>query len=171
MRYIGKLWNTFHDALLKNTSPKAVELVAVIISVIVVLITLKTSTESGGSKEFIVPVRGKKSKKLDPLFQLFEHHLFNRSYDDSEAFAKEIAEDYMAYLDSTWAHLPFHTRTNVLKDLQTEAHEMLVKKMYGCVRPADYVNFGQVTRVKKGEELEPIEFESPSLNEENPKKN
>lgn len=110
--------------------------------------------------------RGKQKLNLDPLFQLFEFHLFNRSYDDSDAFAKEVAEEYIAYLDSTWAHLPFHTRLNVLKDLESEAHELLVKKMYGCVATTDYQNFGKALRVKKGEELEAFDFEPPAVGEE-----
>ena len=101
---------------------------------------------------------GKKSKNLDPLFELFEHYLLTRSYEDSTKFTKEVAGVYLAYIDSTTAHVPFHVRSSVLQDLQSEAHEMLVKKMYGCVRPADYQNFGKVIQVEEGEELRPFEF-------------
>jgi hypothetical protein len=112
---------------------------------------------------------GNKKKNLDPLFQLFEHYLLNRSYDDSGAFTKEVAEEYLAYLDSTLAHVPFHSRSNVLEDLETEARELLVKKMYGCVRASDYANFGKVMRVKKGVELASFDFEPPILSEESKK--
>jgi len=87
-----------------------------------------------------------KFKQFDPLYQLFEHNLFNRSYEDITAFTREIAEEYLAYLDSTKAHVPFHLRASLLKDLENETHEMLVKKMYGCVKTRDYVNSGTVRK-------------------------
>lgn len=91
----------------------------------------------------------KNRKNLDPLFQLFEHFLVTRSYEDSSAFTKQLAEQYLAYLDSTPAHVPFGSRTSVLEDLEAEAKEMLVKKMYGVVRPEDYQNSGQVMKVSQ----------------------
>jgi len=100
-------------------------------------------------------------KNIDPLYQLFEHFLVTRSYDDSNEFTKQLAEHYMAYLDSTPAHVPFHTRTHVVEDLTHEAHEMLVKKMYGCSQATDYQNCGTVMQIKKGEELHPSVFIAP----------
>jgi hypothetical protein len=109
---------------------------------------------------------GNKKTNLDPLFQLFEHYLLNRSYEDSTAFTKEVAEEYLTYIDSTNAHVPFHSRTGVLEDLETEARELLVKKMYGCVRIADHANYGKVIKVKKGVELATFDFEPPIPTEE-----
>jgi hypothetical protein len=112
---------------------------------------------------------GLRNKNIDPLFQLFEHHLLTRSYEDSSAFTKEVAEEYLAYLDSTFAHVPMHLRAGVLDDLEQETHEMLVKKMYGCVRTTDYENYGKVIRVSK-DELDVFEFVTPAGKEENPEK-
>lgn len=109
---------------------------------------------------------GKKKKKLDPLFQLFEHYLLNRSYEDSAAFTKEVAEEYLSYLDSTTAHVPFHARKGLIEDLQGETHELLVKKMYGVVRSTDYQNFGSVIKVEKG--LRAFDFRPPSPTPEDP---
>jgi hypothetical protein len=92
---------------------------------------------------------GKKANSIDPLYQLFEHYLVTRSYEDTAAFTKQLAEQYLAYLDSTPAHVPFQARTGVLEDLANEAHEMLVKKMYGCVRVSDYFNYGAVVKVER----------------------
>ena len=98
------------------------------------------------------PMRGKKKiLNIDPLFQLFEHFLVTRSYEDSAAFTKQLAEHYLAYLDTTPAHVPFEARASVLEDLEGEAHEMLVKKMYGCVNKDDYTNYGQVIEVQDEE--------------------
>ena len=112
---------------------------------------------------------GNIKKSLDPLFQLFEHYLLNRSYEDSAAFTKEVAEEYLTYLDSTLAHIPFHARAGALEDLTSEAHELLVKKMYGCVKSADYHNWGKVMRVQKGAELGTFDFEPPVPTEESKK--
>ena len=107
-----------------------------------------------------------KKKNLDPLYQLFEHNLLHRSYEDSSAFTKEVAEEYMTYLHSTLAHIPYHVRTNVLEDLVQEAQELLVKKMYGCVKATDYQNFGKVMKVQKLKEVISIEFQHSPRAEE-----
>jgi len=86
----------------------------------------------------------KQKDRFDPLYQLFEYHLLNRSYDDSAVFIREVAEEYLLYLDSTPAHTPFHARSDLLKDLEAEAHELLIKKMYGCLSKSDYKNYGDV---------------------------
>lgn len=111
-----------------------------------------------------------KRKAVDPLFQLFEHYLLNRSYEDSAAFTKEIAEEYLSYLDSTPAHVPLHVRKSVQEDLEGEAHELLVKKMYGVVRSSDYHNVGSVVKVNGETGLEPLEFLPTTASEEAEKK-
>ena len=86
----------------------------------------------------------RKTNNLDPLFELFESYLMNRSYEDAGAFTRQLAQDYVAYLDSSPAHIPLHLRESVMEDLELEAHELLVRKMYGCVRQKDYENCGKV---------------------------
>lgn len=68
---------------------------------------------------------------MDPLYQVFEHFLFTRTYEDSNAFTKEVATQYLAYLDATAGFIPCHARKMIQEDLETEIHEMLVKKIYG----------------------------------------
>ena len=108
---------------------------------------------------------GPKHKSRDPLYQLFEQHMLTKSYEDSNAFTKEVANQYLVYLDSTLAHIPLHIRSSVLEDLESETHEMLVKKMYGCVKNTDHVNFGKVIQVYEAE-LKAIEFCIPAPNSE-----
>ena len=120
------------------------------------------SEESTVGRESNRSMRGKKAKQVDPLFQLFEHHLIARSYDDSGAFTKEVAEGYIAYLDSTTAHIPMHVRQAIQEDLEAEAHEMLVKKMYGCVQQTDYENFGRVIKVNS-KELATFDFQAATV--------
>jgi hypothetical protein len=99
------------------------------------------------------------NKHNDPLQQLFEHHLLNRSYDDAGAFSKEVAKEYLGYIDATLAYVPIHFRTAVLEDLETEAHEMLIKKMYGVENLPESTNFGKVIWVEpRKKSLKPIPF-------------
>lgn len=96
-------------------------------------------------------MRGKKVKKplnLDPLYKLFETYLLTRSYESADSFTTQLARDYIAYLDSTPAHIPIYMREAVMEDLKHEAHELLVKKMYGCVNISDYKNIGKVIGIK-----------------------
>src|SRR5207237_1098768 len=106
-------------------------------------------------------------KQLDPLYQLFEHHLLTRSYEDSAAFTKEVAKEYLSYIDSTLAHVPLHVRANVVEDLEAEAHELLVKKMYGVVNSTEHMNFGKVVKVEnRKERLSTFEFFAPVVTED-----
>lgn len=109
-------------------------------------------------------------KRLDPLFQMFEHFLLTRSYEDSAAFTKQLAEQYVSYLDSTPAHVPFDRRANVIEDLTQEAHEMLVKKMYGTVKPSDYENSGVVMRMVDDAGLSPLEFSASAAEQKSTEK-
>lgn len=109
-----------------------------------------------------------KNYKVDPLYQLFESHLVTKSYEDSGKFTKELATEYLAYLDGTFAHVPFKLRQLVTEDLEAEAHEMLVKKMYGTMKATDYLNFGKVLHVTKNAEMTWIDFtpKAPAHTEE-----
>jgi hypothetical protein len=81
-----------------------------------------------------MPVEGRKKKKIeqtDPLYRLFEHFLFTKTYEDSSSFTKEVATQYLAYLDATSGFIPFHSRKMIQEDVESEIHEMLVRKIYG----------------------------------------
>jgi len=106
-------------------------------------------------------------KHLDPLHQLFEHHLLTRSYDDAGAFTKEVAKEYLGYIDSTLAHVPIHVRASLVEDLEAEAHEMLVKKMYGVAAEVEIpTNFGKVIRVESSRKaLRTFDFNLPATQE------
>lgn len=100
----------------------------------------------------------------DPLFQLFEHFLLTRSYENSAQFTKQLAENYLAYLDSSMAHMPFEARQSFLEDLAQEAHEMLVKRMYGGLeRTPETQPGGQVHHYRDGRVVEPLPLHMPEL--------
>lgn len=103
----------------------------------------------------------------DPLQQLFEHHLLHKSYEDAEAFTKEVAKQYLSYIDATLAHVPIHIRSAVIEDLESEAHEMLIKKMYGVGSETENSNFGRVIELEpKRKKLKAIDFYLPSIEPE-----
>lgn len=105
---------------------------------------------------------GKRTKNVvDPLFIFFEHYLVTRSYENAGEFTKQLAEEYLLYLDSTQAHIPFEARAMALEDLASEAHEMLVKKLYGCVDNAEYENYGSVVQLTPSFQIEHVEAELP----------
>ncbi len=97
----------------------------------------------------------------DPLLQLFEHFLVTRSYESSAQFTKQLAENYLVYLDSTIAHMPFEARQLVLEDLASEAHEMLVKRMFGCRTTPEI--WGQVFQCRDGKVLDPSPLNMPEV--------
>jgi hypothetical protein len=124
----------------------------------------------GQSQPFLPISMKTKKKNIDPLFQLFEKHLLSRSYDDAAAFTKQLAKDYLAYLDSTPAQVPVHLRASVLEDLEQECHELLVKKMYGVIVPSDYQNRGKVVAYQRKEDsLELIELAQTSPSDDQAK--
>lgn len=103
------------------------------------------------------------TKSKDPLFQLFEHFLLTRTYENSAAFTKQLAENYVAYLDSTHAHMPFEVRQTVLEDLATEAHEMLVKRMYGSKSGEPSETTGHVHHYRDGKVVDPTPLHMPEV--------
>ncbi len=106
-------------------------------------------------------MRGKKQKNLDPLFQLFQHHMLKKSYDDSAAFSREVVAEYLVYLGSTSAHIPLSFKPAVVQDLEAETHELLVKSMYGCGTPHKSETYGKVIKIKNSSKFSTFEFTPP----------
>jgi len=111
-------------------------------------------------------MRGKKMKNLDPLFQLFQHHMLKKSYEDSGAFSREVVSEYLVYLESTSAHIPLNVKAAVVQDLEAETHELLVKSMYGCSSPSSSNTYGKVMKVNSKTELSTYEFTAPESSSE-----
>lgn len=106
----------------------------------------------------------------DPLYQLFEHFVMTRSYENPAEFTKQLAETYLAYLDSTPCHIPYEARQNALEDLATEAHEMLVKRMYGGFGQQSPELNGHVHHFEPGKKLSPLPLAMPELGKAAPEK-
>jgi len=93
--------------------------------------------------------------------------LLTRSYETAGQFTKQLAENYVAYLDSTPAHMPFEARQTVLEDLATEAHEMLVKRMYGCYEKRERPMSGHVHHFRDGKVAERLPLNMPDVSKQN----
>ncbi len=98
----------------------------------------------------------------DPFYIVFERLLFTRAHDDTHDFAKQVAQRYVTYLDATPAHIPHTVRHHVVEELEAEAQEMLVKRMYGCLPPPVPGNYGKVLTVRQDTSLRCVEYSDDS---------
>lgn len=77
---------------------------------------------------------------MDPLFVIFEQHLYN--FQDSDAdrktFIGNVINDYVSYLRKMNIVIPKSLEDAVTEELATQVNTMLVKKIYGCLTLQDY---------------------------------
>ena len=68
----------------------------------------------------------------DPLFSLFEKHLFNALVEDesTDDFINRVVGDYLGHLARTCV-IPHQLRPSIEEDLREEVLEMLRKRTYG----------------------------------------
>jgi hypothetical protein len=88
--------------------------------------------------------------ELDPLYVIFEQHLFN--FQDSDAdrkvFIGGIVQDYLIYLRKMNIVVPKSLESAIVEELAGQVNTMLVKKIYGCLSIDDYRK-GAAATVKK----------------------
>jgi len=74
------------------------------------------------------------TKKIDPLYTIFEQHLFN--FQDPNAdqgtFVEGIVKEYIAHLRSVGLSVPMEWQEHIFEELFFQVNSMLVKKIYGC---------------------------------------
>jgi len=88
-------------------------------------------------------VPGRKTKdqaQLDPLFVIFEQHLYN--FDDSDqdrkAFIGNVVAEYLTYLRKRNITVPKSLEQPIVEELGSQVNTMLVKKIYGCLTIKDF---------------------------------
>ena len=88
--------------------------------------------------------------ELDPLYVIFEQHLYNFEDDeaDRKTFVGSIVNDYLIYLRKMNIVIPKSLEGPVVEDLAGQVNSMLVKKTYGCLSIDDYRK-GAPATVKK----------------------
>jgi hypothetical protein len=88
--------------------------------------------------------------ELDPLYVIFEQHLFNfqDSDGDRKTFIGNIVNDYLTYLRKMNIVVPKSLESQIVEELAGQVNTMLVKKIYGCLSVDDYRK-GAPTLVKR----------------------
>src|SRR5471032_2995418 len=86
-----------------------------------------------GSKRTIFSVR-----KWDPLFIIFEKHLYDFNYDSREFFLKGVVDEYIAHLVRQKTVIPPAWRLHLEKSIAEEVSDMLVRKLYGCLTVEEF---------------------------------
>jgi hypothetical protein len=78
--------------------------------------------------------------KLDPLYVIFEQHLFNFQDPDSDrkTFIAGIISDYLTHLRKMSIVVPKSLEAPIIEELAAQVNTMLVKKIYGCLTIQDY---------------------------------
>jgi len=81
-----------------------------------------------------------KQTQVDPLYVIFEQHLFNFQDSDSDrrTFISNIIQDYFSYLRKQNITVPKSLESTIGEELFTQVSHMLVKKIYGCLTINDY---------------------------------
>jgi hypothetical protein len=91
-----------------------------------------------------LPRAGKKNKpkhavqKWDPLFIIFEKHLYDFNYESRELFLKNVVDEYVVHLLRQKVMIPPTWKTHLEKTLTEEVSDMLVRKLYGCLNVEEF---------------------------------
>ncbi len=74
-------------------------------------------------------------KTIDPLYVIFEQHLFNFADPDSDrkTFIGQVVADYIGYLRKNNIIVPKSLEQPICEELGTQVNTMLVRKIYGCL--------------------------------------
>lgn len=77
-------------------------------------------------------------RKWDPLFIIFERHLYDFNYESRELFVKGVVEEYISHLVAQKTVIPPAWKTHLEKTIQDEVSDMLVRKLYGCLTVEEF---------------------------------
>jgi hypothetical protein len=77
---------------------------------------------------------------LDPLYVIFEQHLYNfqDSDEDRKTFICKIIHDYLTYLRRLNIAVPRSLEKPIVEELYVQVNTMLVKKIYGTASIDEY---------------------------------
>ncbi len=84
----------------------------------------------------------KNNSKLDPLYTIFEQHLFNFNdpEEDRAVFVDQIIKDYLSQTRKLGISIPQEWESQIYEELSFQVNSMLVKKIYGCMTINEYIN-------------------------------
>ncbi|MBN1115047.1 MAG: hypothetical protein JXA66_06870 [Oligoflexia bacterium] len=92
------------------------------------------------------------SNGIDPLYVIFEKHLYDYPYDSTDDFIFAVVREYMDYMRQENLILPDSSKDQITDVLTEEVREMLLKKIYGCLSIKDYVK--EITPRKEEERIQ-----------------
>lgn len=89
-------------------------------------------------------------KKIDPLYLIFEQHLYNFQDSDTDrpTFIANVAKEYLSYLRKLKLSVPQSLESLFLEEVSSQVHTMLLKKIYGCLSIEEYRK-GVATKSKR----------------------
>lgn len=77
---------------------------------------------------------------VDPLYVIFEEHLYN--FEDADAdrktFIVNVVHDYLTHLRKMNLTVPKSLEQPIVEELAEQVNTMLVKKIYGCLSIEDF---------------------------------
>jgi hypothetical protein len=78
---------------------------------------------------------GSKSEKTDPLYVIFEQHLYNFQDSDSDrkTFIFGIVTEYLGFLRQKNIAVPESLVPAIAEELAEQVNIMMTKKIYGCL--------------------------------------
>lgn len=81
-----------------------------------------------------------KQRKQDPLYTIFEQHLFNFQDPnaDRETFILTVVKDYLTQIRKLGLSVPEQLLEQISEELCLQVNTMLVKKIYGCMNINQY---------------------------------
>lgn len=81
-----------------------------------------------------------KKETTDPLYTIFEQHLFNFNDPeiDRKTFIANVVVDYLGFLRKKNVIVPRSLEGAIIEELGTQVNAMLVKKIYGCLTIKDF---------------------------------
>jgi hypothetical protein len=81
-----------------------------------------------------------KQSQVDPLYVIFEQHLYNfqDSDLDRKAFIENVLKDYLSFLRRQNIVIPKALEASILEEFSSQVHTMLMKKIYGFLTIQDY---------------------------------
>jgi hypothetical protein len=85
-------------------------------------------------------MKGEKHGQLDPLYVIFEQHLYNFQDDDLDrkTFIDQVLQDYLVHLRKLNISVPKSLEQPIVEELSEQIKVMLIKKIYGCLSIQDY---------------------------------
>src|SRR3989338_5083073 len=72
-------------------------------------------------------------RKWDPLYIIFEKHLYDFNYDSRDKFIQGVINEYVSYMVKQKVVIPPMWRPHLEANLKDEVCDMLVRKIYGCL--------------------------------------